>query len=77
MKTIVYVTITLALIAGAFTGNSFVNEALDKMAGQPQKEIFQAFHYLHKKEYNLNSQDCFIRCGIFKKYYLTQLGKII
>merc|ERR1712032_160251 len=67
MKTIVYLTITLALIAGAFTSHSFVNEVMDKMSTKPQKELFKAFHYLHKKTYNLNSEEALKRYKIFKQ----------
>ena len=67
MKSIVFITITLALIVGALAANSHVNNVLDKLAGQPQKEIFQAFHYLHGKQYELNSQEGLKRYRIFKQ----------
>jgi hypothetical protein len=67
MKSFVYITITLAIIACAFAANSHVNELLDNMSGQPQKEIFQAFHFLHEKQYELNSLDGLKRYRIFKQ----------
>merc|ERR1712032_1312224 len=83
MKSFVYTIITLVLIASIFTANSFVNQILDDMSNRPQKEIFTAFHNLHKKTYNLNSQEGVNRYRIFKENIAwiraenAKLGKVI
>jgi F0F1-type ATP synthase membrane subunit c/vacuolar-type H+-ATPase subunit K len=59
--------ITIALIAGAVSQEIGVNAVLDGMAGQPQKEIFKAFHFLHEKTYSLNSEEALKRYRIFKE----------
>jgi hypothetical protein len=66
MNTFIFLTITVAVFASVLTQQFDVNEILDDMKGQPQKEIFKAFHDLHNKEYNLNSEEAIKRYRIFK-----------
>merc|ERR1712222_162094 len=85
MKRIIFLTISLALIACALTALHPISSILDKMKtdGLPQKEIFKAFHYLHQKQYSLNSQEGLKRYRIFKqnenwiKEENTKLGKTV
>lgn len=83
MKNLIFITIALVLIANIFTAHSLENQILDEMADRPQKEIFHAFHNLHKKTYNLNSQEGLDRYRIFKenvawiKAENNKLGKTI
>merc|ERR1712032_1063603 len=69
MKRIMIFAITLALIARGALATSYINTHLDEMKfqGEPQKEIFKAFHYLHEKEYSLNSEEGLKRYRIFKQ----------
>merc|ERR1712032_76271 len=69
MKRIMIFAITLALIASGALATSYINTHLDEMKfqGEPQKEIFKAFHYLHEKEYSLNSEEGLKRYRIFKQ----------
>ena len=67
MKIMIFIAITIALIAGAVTQEmNGVNSILDSMNGQAQKEIFKAFHYLHEKTYELNSQEGLNKYRTFK-----------
>jgi len=64
---LIFLAITIALIAGAVSQEIGINAVLDGMAGQPQKEIFKAFHFLHEKTYPLNSEEGIKRYRIFKE----------
>jgi len=85
MKSIIFLTILLALIACALTASHPVNTILDNMKtnGESQKEIFKTFHYLHQKQYSLNSDEGIKRYRIFKqnenwiKEENTKLGKTV
>ena len=68
MKNIILITIAAILFAGVFTALSYKNEILDRMSNQPLKEIFKAFHYVHKKhnQYAINSMEGLKRYKIFK-----------
>jgi len=53
------------------TSNTYKNALeidiiLDSMMNKPVKEIFKTFHSLHKKTYNLNSEEGLKRYRIFK-----------
>merc|ERR1712032_1482539 len=63
--TILSVIFVLFLYTSA--SNTFVNDLLDSMNDSPKKEIFQTFHYLHSKEYELNSEEGLKRYRIFKR----------
>ena len=67
MKTTIILAITLALFASVFT--SQINDHLDamKIRGESTKEIFKAYHHLHEKEYQLNSQEGLKRYRTFKE----------
>merc|ERR1712151_1436056 len=49
------------------TSTTFVNDLLDSMADKKNKEIFQTFHYLHEKTYEINSEEGLKRYRIFKR----------
>merc|ERR1711934_833783 len=66
MKRMILITLALALMLNAITARSTINNVLDEMADRPSKEIFTAFHHLHKKTYSLNSQEALNRYRIFK-----------
>jgi hypothetical protein len=66
MKTILFLVITYALLAGVFS-TSGVNSFLDQMKGKPHKEIFKSYHYLYEKKYQINSQEALKRYRNFKK----------
>merc|ERR1712032_1473042 len=77
------ITIAFALMLSAITAHSSINKVLDEMADRPHKEIFTAFHNLHKKTYSLNSQEGLYRYRIFKeniawiKSENAKLGKVL
>merc|ERR1712032_1040417 len=77
------ITIAFALMLSAITAHSSINKVLDEMADRPRKEIFTAFHNLHKKTYSLNSQEGLYRYRIFKeniawiKSENAKLGKVL
>ena len=43
-----------------------IDMILDSIKDKPKKEIFKVFHKLHKKTYNLNSEEGLKRYKIFK-----------
>lgn len=59
-------------ILGNTSASSFSHSAkeidmiLDSVMNKPKKEIFKVFHNLHKKTYNLNSEEGLKRYKIFK-----------
>jgi len=58
-------------------GNHADVEFLRNMNGEPQKEIFKAFHFIYNKEYDLNSEEGVKRYRIFKENskFIEQLNK--
>merc|ERR1712032_690327 len=66
MGTTVSMLFVLLLAVTASTSPSNVNDILDGMLDKPMKEIFKSFHYLYKKNYELNSQEALSRYRIFK-----------
>merc|ERR1712032_599364 len=67
MKSLFILNILFVLFLFTTTSNTFVNDLLDSMEDNPEKEIFQTFHYLHSKEYELNSEEGLKRYRIFKR----------
>merc|ERR1711957_348138 len=68
MKTIStsILSIFFILFLRVTASNTFVNDLLDSMAGSQNKEIFQTFHYLHQKEYEMGSEEGLTRYRNFK-----------
>jgi hypothetical protein len=64
-RALIIVGVTLALIASVFAQTS-INTILDAMNDKPKKDIFKAFHYLHEKDYKLDSEEGIKRYRIFK-----------
>ena len=67
MRLIIYTLCLLTIFAGIFSATG-INAILDTMNHKPIKDIFKAFHYLHKKsnQYQLNSMEGLKRYKIFK-----------
>lgn len=67
MKIIIFTFAICAILALASASDvSDPVEYLRSMEGQPQKEIFKAFHFLYKKQYDLNTQEAVQRYRNFK-----------
>lgn len=65
-RALYFIAITIALIK-AILSSTDVNTILDAMADKPKKDVFKVFHYLHKKEYKLESEEGLKRYRIFKE----------
>ena len=68
------ITAVLALISAIFAledisqnNHSTVDLILISFADKPKKELFRAYYYLFKKEYNLNSEEALSRYKEFKQ----------
>jgi len=63
--------IVLALCAtiGVIFANSLseIDLIMESMKGKPKKEMFQVFHFIHKKTYSLESEEGLMRYKIFKE----------
>merc|ERR1712151_270770 len=67
MKYVNLLFITIAILTCSIASKSTINMILDDMEGQSPKEIFKTFHYVHLKEYDLNSEEALQRYRIFKE----------
>lgn len=67
-NTFILTAFLFALFSIAYAQNAFDVESsiLNSMKGQPTKEIFKTYHYLHEKLYELNSEEGLKRYKIFK-----------
>lgn len=66
MKNIILLAVSLALIASAFGAQPFISNYLDNIAHKSHKEIFKAYYSLHRREYDINSEEGINRYRIFK-----------
>lgn len=66
MKTKLLILV-LVLAFSAIQSNVVLRKFLDEVSTKPMKEQFKIFHYLFKKEYELNSETALKRYKIFKK----------
>ena len=67
MKRALYFLAIIVTLIKAILSSTNVNSILDAMVDKPKKEIFKVFHYLHKKEYKLESEEGLKRYRIFKE----------
>lgn len=60
-------TAVIACLIALSVQSSVHKEILQKFENGPTKELFKVFHYLHGKEYDLNSEEGVRRYRIFKE----------
>ena len=60
-------TITIVTLAVILCSNPSINSILDEMKDKPKKDLFKAFHFLHKKDYSLNTEEGIKRYKIFRE----------
>lgn len=66
IKNLVILAITLVAIISVYT-ESQIKTIFEAMKDSPKKDLFKAFHFLHKKSYALNSEEGLNRYKIFKQ----------
>lgn len=59
------VILIFAVVIG-FCSASMTTKILEKFENQPPKELFKVWHFVHRKSYNLNSEEAIKRYRIFK-----------
>jgi len=65
-RTLYFLAVIFALMKAVLSSTN-VNTILDAMGDKSKKDIFKVFHYLHKKEYKLESEEGLKRYRTFKE----------
>ncbi len=66
MNAVKLIILCLALISLVSCSIDIESTIMNNFEGKPTKELFKVFHFLHNKEYDINSQEGIKRYGIFK-----------